>query len=229
MNEGSFYPDSSPTSDNSTDDLDPDDQLDPTTEAIRQLILEDKALHPPRDEPPGAVPGESTAKPRKDTGHARSIWTKRIAVALIRLAVRFLRRPDAPRLIAIVLLVIAFLMEPWFLVGLFGFGLLTAQIVYFSLGPDRVNELVAAWYDRLRQRDPAKAETIRRRAARSSRQISAIIDRLPDNWTTGLYLPDFEEPEELPEKMKVDPFDRLAAQLNDARGTPAPSTARTNA
>jgi hypothetical protein len=218
MNEGSHCPNSSPTSNHSTCDLWPDDQLDLTTEAVRKLILEEDELPTPRDEPTRVVSGDSAGRPRSDTGRTGPMGVPRIAIVLIRLAARLLRRPDAPRLIAIMLLVIAFLMEPWFLLTLLVLGMLTTQVAYFSLGPDRVSELVVAWYDRLRQRDPERAETIRRRAARSSKQISAIIERLPDKWTTGLYLPDFEEPPELPEKMKSDPFDRLATQVSAARG-----------
>ena len=94
--------------------------------------------------------------------------------------------------------------------------MLITLIIYFSLGPDRVDASVAAWHARLRRRDFDKAEDIRRRAAFWSKRISAIVGRLPEKWTTGLYLPDFEEAPELPEKMKKDPFDRLAPQ-NGAR------------
>ena len=50
---------------------------------------------------------------------------------------------------------------------------------------------------------------MRSRAAKTSAAIGVIVDRLPESWTQGLYLPDFDEPDDLAEKWKSDPFDRL--------------------
>lgn len=211
MSEGSSFRNRSRRSHHSRGDHWPDNTSDSTAEAVRRLVLEEDARATLREESPRAVSVEGDGRPQSNSGRAVSAWLRAGTAALLRLAGEFLRRPDAPRLIAIMLLVIAFLMEPWFLVTLFVFAMLTALVVYFSLGPDRVSELVVAWYERLRGRDPEKAETIRCRAAGLSKRASGIVERLPENWTTGLYLPDFEEADDLPEKMKSDPFDRLSA------------------
>ncbi|GKY87536.1 hypothetical protein [Sinisalibacter aestuarii] len=131
---------------------------------------------------------------------------------------RFLKRPDAPRRLALALLVLAAIFAPGKLAFLAILAVLMAGVGYVSLGPDRVHELIADWHDRLAQRDPQRAEAIRLRAARVSRAAMALADRLPERWTSGLYLPDFEPAAEMPEKMKHDPFDRLAAELRAGEG-----------
>jgi hypothetical protein len=62
-----------------------------------------------------------------------------------------------------------------------------------------------------------------RRSGGMSKLISGIVERLPDKWTTGLYLPDFEEPAELPDKMQSEPFDRLTTQISGASAPDFPS------
>jgi hypothetical protein len=132
---------------------------------------------------------------------------------------RFLRRPDAPRWIAGALLLAVFVVRPGFIVLLALFTLFVAGIAYLTLGPDRVSEIVAARFERLKARDPARAEALRRRAARVSRGAARLADRLPAHWTTGLAIPDFEPAGETPEKLRDDPFARLARDVRgDATG-----------
>ena len=78
-------------------------------------------------------------------------------------------------------------------------------------------ELVVKWFDRLKARDPDKAERIRKRAAGVSNALNRGLERLPENWTRGLYLPDFETDGYVPEKLKVDPFEDLAAKVHSAK------------
>lgn len=122
----------------------------------------------------------------------------------------FLRRPDAPRLLAMALLLTVLIFDPGFMLFLFILSVLTAVVLYFSFGAERVETWVAHRYWQLRERDPVAAEKIRRRAARTSAFLSKLIAKLPESWTSGLYLPEFEEPTELHENLKSDPFDRLA-------------------
>lgn len=215
------FPDNSPMPDRSSGDHRPDTQRDSTADAVRKLVLEEDTRANPQQEPIRVAAADSKQTLPSFSGGIVSMWVKGAAVASGRLTVRFFRRPDAPRLMAIMLLVIIFLAEPWFVLTVFLLAILTALVAYFSLGPDRVTELVVAWYDRLRQRDPDRAATLRHRAASCSKKMSEIVERLPDRWTTGLYLPDFEEPPELPKKMKSDPFDRLAAQIHQQKATEA--------
>ncbi len=109
---------------------------------------------------------------------------------------------------------ITILRPPWAVLGMALLALMIGLITYFSLGgPDRVAELVVAWYQRKKAREPERAEEIRARAARISLRLSKIVDRLPEGWTQGLYLPDFEETKPpLPDCLAKDPFDRLVPQ-----------------
>jgi hypothetical protein len=153
---------------------------------------------------------EFTARPLSFTG-----------CAFLLLLARFLQRPDAPRVIAVGMLSYFFIAWPWLLPALVLATVIVAGVVGYWLGAERITKLVFAWHTRLRRRDPQKAKRIRRRAARMSRRLSKLIERLPDSWTTGLYLPDFEEIPDLPEKMLSDPFDRLAKQLRETPLTEA--------
>lgn len=126
---------------------------------------------------------------------------------------RFLRRPDAPRQIAIAALVVFVAFWPWFILVMIVLVLATAAISWFTLGPDRASELIVAWYRRLEKRDPQEAETLRRRAAAASRWLTAMAARLPERWTAGLYLPDFEPDAGAPAELQDDPFDRLASEV----------------
>lgn len=128
---------------------------------------------------------------------------------------RFLARPDAPRLLALALLVAAFLLHPWFVVALAFLALLAAGTAVLVIGTDVVAERIATWHGRLARRDPERAETIRARAAAISRHLGALLDRLPESWTTGLYLPDFEPEAQRPAPPVGDPFLRLAESVRE--------------
>jgi hypothetical protein len=214
MSKGSSFAMRSPQSDHTVDDLGPDNKLDQEIDAVRNLIREEGAL-PTRRGKPACVDAPPPSKkkhrsdPKEDTALNWFRWTVQI---LIHSATTFFRRPDASRILAILMLCVIVVIMPWFVLSLVLLGVLIALIIYFSLGPDKVGALVAAWHTCLRQRDPNKAEDTRRRAALWSKRISAVVDRLPEKWTAGLYLPEFEEASELPEKMKTDPIDRLHVQ-----------------
>lgn len=141
-----------------------------------------------------------------------SFWKRSLRQWLVNSAASFVWRPDAPKILSFLLLLTLCVLEPGFVIFLLVMALLIALVLYFSFGPDQVQDWVISRYRSLRKRDPAAAERIRRRAAEASRRLSAIVEKLPERWTTGLYLPDFEEPAEPPEKFKSDPFERLANQ-----------------
>lgn len=119
-----------------------------------------------------------------------------------------------PRMMVPAIFAAVILIEPLLIPGLSLFFLTMVTIVYFSLGPDRVTELVLDRYQRINQRDPEKAMRLRNGAAQMSARAAVWIDRLPPRWTRGLYLPDFEDEPKPHEKLSTDPFDRLAS---DAR------------
>jgi hypothetical protein len=213
MSKGYSFPEKSPRSERIADELGPDNQLDAVTESVRNLIKEESALPTQRNKP--ACIDASSPSQRGDPVAKKGkalIWFRWFVQVLARSVTTFLQRPGASRTLAILMLSIIFFVMPWFVLLLLLLSMMIASIIYLSLGPDKVGALVAAWHARLRRRDPDKAEDARRRAALWSNRISAIADHLPEKWTAGLYLPDFEKESERPEKMKTDPFDRLDAQ-----------------
>ncbi len=148
------------------------------------------------------------AAPSKRGNPARA--PARVILALLLDAVgQFLGREDAPRYIAIGLLALVFVSMPWDVLAVVFLCGLVAGVAGLVLGKEQVRRLAVGWYVRTRERDPEWAETVRLFAARSSKTASGWLAKLPANWTAGLYLPDFEEPQPTPPKMRSDPFDRL--------------------
>lgn len=158
--------------------------------------------------------------PRRIAGAAGAA-ARRAGEGLLRRIGVFLRRRDAPRLLALSTLGLLFVLRPWALPALLLFVLLGVVALYLSLGEERSARLVLRWYEGVRRRDPERAEVLRSRAAAVSRRLASLLQRLPERWTQGLYLPEFEEPQEVPEKMKSDPFERLAEQTRADRGSAA--------
>ena len=99
----------------------------------------------------------------------------------------------------------------------FGIVLFLAAAVlvtlYYAIGHDRVVGMAIAYHARIETRDPKRAQMLRHRAARLSAGAGRIAACLPERWTQGLYLPDFEPETERPEKMQSDPFERLSMQV----------------
>ncbi|MEM8732540.1 MAG: hypothetical protein AAGF79_21735, partial [Pseudomonadota bacterium] len=155
---------------------------------------------------PAPKPAQQTAAPGPATPcKPRFEW-------LLRPTRAFLRRPDAPRLLAIAVLVLFVLMMPGFSLFLLVLSLLVGLVLYLSFGPDRIEEMAKAWFQRLRARDPAAAEKLWRRATTVSNRITALTERLPDRWTSGIQIPAFGNTAQRPEKFDTDPFDRLAKE-----------------
>ena len=90
-------------------------------------------------------------------------------------------------------------------------------VAWASVGSDGFAELVAKAYAKLKERDPGKAERIRRGAIAVTRTLNRGLERLPERWTRGLYLPDFETDGYVPERLMVDPFEDLAAEVQAAK------------
>lgn len=139
-------------------------------------------------------------------------WSKRAFDAAVVAAKEFFLRPEAPREMALALLAISTILWTGYVAAMAVLVVVSFVITWFTLGPDESAERIVAWHARLAERDPEKAETIRLRAAKVSRFVTKIVERLPDHWTTGLVVPDFEPSQDLPEKMKDDPFARLASE-----------------
>lgn len=202
----------STTSDSRDDRSNRPEFIDPDLYAIRAFIDLDDTVdtggyaEPMQAERPQGAPNErmrASKWHRPKTSPART---------LLSTTASFIKRPDAPRVLALLVLVTFIVLEPGFVVFLFVMSFLTLLVLYFSLGPDPFQNWAINRYKRLRDRDPDAAERLRLRAAKTSRKLSALIEKLPEKWTTGLYLPDFEEPQDLPETWNTDPFERLARQ-----------------
>lgn len=115
----------------------------------------------------------------------------------------------------VVITALIFVLRPWLIPALVVLTLAVCAIVYLSLGPDRVNELGVSAFERLKNRRPETAEAVRLWAVSVSKRLASVVRILPDRWTDGLYLPDFEAETKVHEKMQVDPFEKLAAQVRN--------------
>lgn len=82
-------------------------------------------------------------------------------------------------------------------------------VIAWALGYARLSRMVVAQFRDIQAKDPHHAEVLRQRAIRIAGLIGWVISLLPTGWTRGLYLPDFEEPEEEPKVFALDPFARL--------------------
>ena len=122
-------------------------------------------------------------------------------------------RPTRKHLIYAVLALIM-VVRPWLLPCVLLLIFWAVVIAYLTLGPDRVTEIVATRWYKLRERRPALAERLRQRADKIALRIDAVLDRLPEKWTNGLYLPDLSEAALLgAQDDRPDPFDRLAKEI----------------
>ena len=109
-----------------------------------------------------------------------------------------------------VVMVLRPLLLPGILVTLF----FVVLIAYFSLGPDRVAELVVHVWNKIHARRPELAETLRHRAEAMAVRIDAFLDRSSWAWTDRVHVPDLSKPD--PEAdTRPDPFERLAKEAQD--------------
>lgn len=196
---------------------------DLTEDMVRRLIsatelsqTEPDCAAPPAPDAgtPGAIRPETSPRP----GRARQL-VQRAGLAARAAGLAVLRHPQTPRRAGMAVIACVIIVYPWLIVTLLVLTVLVSAIAYLTLGPDRVGERVAAWHAGLRARDPERAETLRRRAAAVSRFMSVLAARLPDRWTSGLYLPDFEDTADRPEILNSDPFDRLSVDAVDDLST----------
>ena len=94
-----------------------------------------------------------------------------------------------------------------------------AAVLWLTLGAERSARWIGAGFARYERRRPAQAARLLAGLQRLSRRAEAALARLPESWTRGLYLPDFDPgiaggPDKLArDKLARDPFDRLAEEL----------------
>jgi len=177
-----------------------DRPIDPQLVIIRSVLEQERATPDPKP------------TPRTDTQTQHRTPSGRVRGAVMRPVLSFLKNPKAPRYLTIALLCYAIIAHTGIVIILAVMSGLLALVIYFSIGPERVWHWGQNRYQYLSQCDPEAAERLRSRAATASRALGAVVDRLPESWTQGLYLPDFDEPDENSEKWKSDPFHRLAKE-----------------
>lgn len=110
--------------------------------------------------------------------------------------------------------VLIMLWKPWLIPGVILVTFWGAVALLAVLGGERLSEMFVRFYLWLNQRNPARAERVRDRADRLAMRLDALLDRLPEGWTEGLYMPDFSRASLTGEALddRPDPFDRIAAE-----------------
>ena len=167
----------------------------------------------PADPPANPARKKAPRTKRQGPGIGRRIFAecRKTLVLLARFLWQVLRHPRTPRVLAIALIAAVTVAHPLFTLALLLVAGMVAAITYFSVGPEAVDAFIIRRFQRLKARDPAKAEQLYSRAVRGIDLLNKGIDRLPERWTQGLYLPDLNPEQTPPEKMREDPFARLEA------------------
>ncbi len=101
--------------------------------------------------------------------------------------------------------------KPWLLPILLVLVLAILLVSYWTLGHDRSVEVGVRAMEVFRKYCPELAARLEERARNGLRRVNAMVEKLPEKWKEGLYLPDLEPASDKPEKMQNDPFDRLTA------------------
>lgn len=178
----------------------------PRTEPVQDV---DPQMSPCSTPPPATAQGQALlgASVKKVTAEGRDV-----SRLLFTFTSQILRHPMTPRVLAVLVFLTTFLLYPVMtLAMLFVVGLIGA-IVYLSVGPERIEAFAARRFERLQKRDPERADVLRKRAIRVVAILNKGIDILPERWTSGLYLPDFEDSSIQPDKLGADPFERLGPE-----------------
>lgn len=110
--------------------------------------------------------------------------------------------------------------RPWLIPGLLFLTFWLGLIAYFTLGPERVSELVQAGWERFSRRFPERAGRILARVQHGADRMDGWLARLPERWTDGIYLPDLGRStvNENPVEERDDPFEKLAAEREALMG-----------
>ncbi|WP_324755146.1 hypothetical protein [Roseovarius sp. Pro17] len=106
---------------------------------------------------------------------------------------------------------------PWLLPAALVAAIVLPLGCVIALGSDGVANALTRAFHWTNARWPDRAERLRRRMDRFATRMDGVLDRLPERWTIGLYMPDFSREALLPHEDAgaPDPFERLRAE---ARG-----------
>jgi len=182
-----------------------------TDDLIRSLVVEQK-----RDRKRAALPELAPPAEPQPERHRRTRAKKQPQRTGPAARLRKLR----PRHAVWVALAVIMVVRPLLLPLLVLVSILVAVIVFLTLGPDRIAELLSEGWQRLARRRPALAERLRQRADRFALRFDAMLAYLPERWAEAMALPDLsratlsrDATEERP-----DPFDRLRPSPDVYRG-----------
>ena len=138
----------------------------------------------------------------------------RVAPKLEDLSGRRMTSAWRKRLLIAAPIVLIVLWKPWLIPGLVIVAFWLVIAAFAVLGSERMAEGFIRFYVWLDARNPARAERIRDRADRLAMRLDALLDRLPERWTEGLYMPDFSRASLMGDGLDdlPDPFDRIAVE-----------------
>lgn len=191
-----------------SDTMHPSDSRATTDDLVRSLVAEHRRTRSHNILPELAPPDEPTATSKRPW-HGRGNPLARLRGV----------RPG-PRHLAWAALGLTALIYPLLFPLLVILTALVVGIVYLTLGPDRIAELLASGWDRLARRRPDLAERLRQRADRFAMRFDALLKHLPDSWAEALALPDLSggDLRRGADDKRPDPFDRLRPPADVYRG-----------
>lgn len=127
--------------------------------------------------------------------------------------------PVWPRraIVTAVMLGVAWVWPGFVISVIFAAGLMMLGCI-LALGSDSASGALIRIYHWRHARQPERAERMRLRLDRLAMRVDTILDRLPERWTTGLYMADFSREALLPDEHgdAPDPFDKLRVDAGRA-------------
>ncbi len=130
-------------------------------------------------------------------------------------------QPTKKQIVAVLIIAVA-IWKPWLIPGLLFLLFWVSLIVYFSLGPDRVTELVLGGWEFFEKRQPERAARWLARIQSGADRVDGWLARLPERWTDGIYLPDLGRSGVGGDALddRPDPFDRLSSERHSDMAEP---------
>lgn len=104
---------------------------------------------------------------------------------------------------------VIFFLPSWVVPSVLLFAVAMIAIIYLSLGPDRLSEIVLERYEQLKLRNPARAESLRLWAQQFAARLAWFLGKLPEKWTEGLQIPTFHDPAQTTRNVADDPFKNM--------------------